>query len=222
MATIIVVIVLLLYVYAVFTSLSPDDPRIASCGDGLSYERGNCILNISMALKDPSLCNNINAIKGSRVYCYAGLAIGLNEIDYCTNLVARKKSSARASATDCITEVVKFTHDQAVCEEIKDLFLLDIEKKDKYKRCIAWADSGKSGSLKVFEIGPRKVDCVGIIPTKCMVVNGRWFIDPIDGFDYQEGYKYIITVRVETVEDPPADASSEKYSLVEIISKVKE
>jgi len=44
------------------------------------------------------------------------------------------------------------------------------------------------------------------------------FYDTIEGFDYEPGYIYDIKVTVEEVKNPPADASSLKYTLQEIKS----
>jgi hypothetical protein len=50
---------------------------------------------------------------------------------------------------------------------------------------------------------------------------GDWslFYDGIEGFQYEEGFVYTLKVRVEKVENPPADGSSRKYTLIEVISK---
>ena len=45
------------------------------------------------------------------------------------------------------------------------------------------------------------------------------FYDQIEGFNYEEGYEYEIVVEVTKVENPPADASSLKYTLIEVVSK---
>ncbi len=45
------------------------------------------------------------------------------------------------------------------------------------------------------------------------------FYDQIEGFEYEEGYEYELRVKEETVENPPADASSRKWTLVEVVSK---
>ncbi len=46
-----------------------------------------------------------------------------------------------------------------------------------------------------------------------------YFYDNIEGFDYELGYIYDLSVRKETVSNPPADGSSIKYILNRIISK---
>ena len=74
-------------------------------------------------------------------------------------------------------------------------------------------------------IGPELVDCVGVGPQKCMLIrestDSDWmnFYDKIDGFDFESGYKYVLKVKVSKVDNPPADASSLNYELIEIISK---
>ncbi len=43
----------------------------------------------------------------------------------------------------------------------------------------------------------------------------------IEGFDYIEGYRYKLKVRIIELENPPADGYSEKYELLEILDKEK-
>lgn len=76
-------------------------------------------------------------------------------------------------------------------------------------------------------IAPRKEDCVGVGPQKCLLVKqaeeAEWELmyQGIEGFDYHEGFEYKVEVRREEVPNPPADASSFRYVLVKEISKVK-
>jgi len=78
---------------------------------------------------------------------------------------------------------------------------------------------------KTIFIGPTLVDCVGVGPQKCMQIRedtqSDWmnFYDNIEGFDFVEGYNYKITVEISDVTNPPADSSSKKYNLIEIIEK---
>ncbi len=71
-------------------------------------------------------------------------------------------------------------------------------------------------------------DCEGVAPQQCMKYkenhSDEWtyFYDTIEGFDYQEGYSYELEVVIAQVENPAADASSLKYSLVKILSKEKD
>ena len=78
---------------------------------------------------------------------------------------------------------------------------------------------------KTLYVGAEQVDCVGVAPQKCLLVKENpdgdylFFYDPIEGFDWVAGYEYEIVVEVETVDSPPADGSSLRYILVEVVSK---
>lgn len=82
-----------------------------------------------------------------------------------------------------------------------------------------------SGDVVRMWIEPDLVECVGVAPMECMQVaysedgESQLFYDSIDGFDHQEGTSYVIDVQVTEVEDPPADASSLSYTLVDVISE---
>ena len=47
-----------------------------------------------------------------------------------------------------------------------------------------------------------------------------YFYDQIEGFDYEEGFTYELLINEVPVSNPAADASSIRYQLKEIISKV--
>jgi len=73
-----------------------------------------------------------------------------------------------------------------------------------------------------------RVDCVGVGPMKCMLVQkgetieeSQWqnFYSKIVGFEYEPGYIYKLKVKEEQIENAPADASSIKYTLVEVLEK---
>lgn len=78
---------------------------------------------------------------------------------------------------------------------------------------------------KIWYVGPEKVPCTGVAPQTCLQVkeniseNYSLFYDNIEGFCYSPGYEYVIRVMEESVENPPADASSKKWTLVEVMSK---
>ena len=80
---------------------------------------------------------------------------------------------------------------------------------------------------KTLFVGPNLVDCVGVAPQKCMQVKDNpedpWklFYDQIEGFEYQEGYLYELKVSQSTVANPPADSSSLKLKLEEIVSQTE-
>jgi len=76
---------------------------------------------------------------------------------------------------------------------------------------------------KILYVDSKLTDCVGVGPQKCMLVrensDSDWqmFYDRIEGFDYQEGVQYQLEVMITNVENPPADSSSLKYTLIEIL-----
>ncbi|ELZ5939308.1 DUF4377 domain-containing protein [Providencia vermicola] len=82
-------------------------------------------------------------------------------------------------------------------------------------------------NTKTFYIDSTLADCVGVAPMKCMKIKQNqqadWelFYGTIQGFDYQPGYQYTLKVNQFDVANPPADAPSLRYELVEIINKTK-
>ena len=77
-----------------------------------------------------------------------------------------------------------------------------------------------NSSIEIFNIASKKVACYGTGSYSCLVVNGETFYDNIDGFNFQQGYKYVIKVEKKEKQKPiPADGSKYTYKLVEIVSK---
>lgn len=77
----------------------------------------------------------------------------------------------------------------------------------------------------IWEVAPVKVDCMGVAPMKCLQVRevgGQWmnFSSPIEGFDFVEGFRYKLIVMQTKIENPPADASSIRYQLVQLLDKM--
>merc|ERR1711976_530344 len=66
-------------------------------------------------------------------------------------------------------------------------------------------------------VGDHLVDCVGVVPMKCMLVKSNladewtYFYDVIQGFDYDPGFVYQLQVSVEEIPNPPAYGSSLRY-----------
>ena len=88
----------------------------------------------------------------------------------------------------------------------------------------------KKDSLETIFINSFKKSCVGVGPMSCLLVqkndaldHNAWenFYNEIDGFDFEPGYIYKLKIRTEALDakNVPADASSIKYSLVEILDK---
>jgi hypothetical protein len=85
--------------------------------------------------------------------------------------------------------------------------------------------TGEAETVRLW-IQPELVDCDGGAgPQTCMLIadsedgEPSFFYDSIAGFTFAEGTTYVIDVTVEGVEDPPADASSLSYTLVEIVEE---
>jgi heat shock protein HslJ len=82
-------------------------------------------------------------------------------------------------------------------------------------------------SEKTVYVGPYQVDCVGVAPQKCLLVKEQpgdeWamYYDQIQGFDYEPGFEYELRIVEEKVENPPADASSIRWVLQEVVSKAR-
>ena len=93
-------------------------------------------------------------------------------------------------------------------------------------QCTTTANAS-AGDEKTFIVGPQTVDCTGVAPMKCLQVkenvSGNWtnFYSNIEGFTYEPGYEYVLKVKTEKIANPPADASSIKYTLVKQVSKTK-
>ncbi|MEO9075680.1 MAG: DUF4377 domain-containing protein [Gelidibacter sp.] len=87
--------------------------------------------------------------------------------------------------------------------------------------------SCSKNTTKIIFLASTKTDCVGVAPQKCLQIKEEgttgWtsFYDQIEGFDYEEGFYYKIKVDVVEIANPPADGSSLKYKLIEVIDKSK-
>lgn len=81
------------------------------------------------------------------------------------------------------------------------------------------------GETKTLFIGPELVECTGVAPQQCMQVREdpnadyQLFYSSIEGFTFEPGYEYELLVRVDTVANPPADGSSLKYTLIEVVNQ---
>ncbi|MFC3158151.1 protein of unknown function [Chryseobacterium arachidis] len=93
-------------------------------------------------------------------------------------------------------------------------------------QCTASANTS-NGNEKTFIVGPETADCNGVVPMKCLQVKetpaGNWtnFYSNIEGFTYEPGFEYVLKVKTEKIENPPADGSSIKYTLIKQVSKIK-
>jgi hypothetical protein len=90
--------------------------------------------------------------------------------------------------------------------------------------------AGFSSSLSeevIYHVNSYRVPCVGVAPMRCLQVQRgdpatrewQYFYSQIRGFDFQPGYRYRLLVRETRLppEQVPADASSIRYELVEVL-----
>jgi hypothetical protein len=77
------------------------------------------------------------------------------------------------------------------------------------------------------QVADKYKDCTGVGPQKCLWVkmesehNWTLHYSGIEGFAYEEGFEYTLTVKRERVKNPPADGSSIRYTLVKVLEKTK-
>ena len=88
---------------------------------------------------------------------------------------------------------------------------------------VACSEPGSEGEL--LYVAPYTTACIGVGPMDCMRVrhsreeNYQLFYDAIEGFRFEQGYRYILRVEVSELEPPPADGSRLRYRLLEVIDK---
>jgi heat shock protein HslJ len=78
--------------------------------------------------------------------------------------------------------------------------------------------------VKTLFVGPVQLPCAGVGRQMCLQIapeaSGPWtmWYDGIRGFEHQPGFLYELRAREDVVADPPADASSIRLTLLEIVS----
>jgi hypothetical protein len=88
---------------------------------------------------------------------------------------------------------------------------------------IAAQDAASDGEVVRMYVGPETAECVGVAPQQCLLISmspegePEFFYDEIVGFSHEPGTAAVLDVLVQPVENPPADGSSLKYSLIDII-----
>ena len=74
-------------------------------------------------------------------------------------------------------------------------------------------------------VAPNRAECMGLMPTQCMLVREptapawTYFIDGIEGFAYEPGFRYTLRVSIRSIANPPADGSSLAYTLRQVLEK---
>ncbi len=114
------------------------------------------------------------------------------------------------------------------CRAENDTVFIEVIENSAIDQNIADEYSVNPENYPVIEtviVGPEKVDCVGVGPMSCLVVNGEYFYDQIDEFEHQSGYEYELQVEKSLVfgttspDMIPADAGIFTYKLEKIISQ---
>ena len=83
--------------------------------------------------------------------------------------------------------------------------------------------TGAASETMELTVGPARKECYGPFQRMCLVVDGQFFYEEIDGFTHEPGYEY--RLRVERYDafpgqpEPPQDAGRYGYRLIETISK---
>lgn len=85
-----------------------------------------------------------------------------------------------------------------------------------------FALAGAQAEAQRLSIAPYRSFCQGVGPQLCYLVSidgeEQLFYTGIEGFDYEWGTSYELRVRVESIENPPADGSSLRYVLEEVLN----
>ncbi len=88
----------------------------------------------------------------------------------------------------------------------------------------ATAPKSKVETLFVHE---KLAECQGEGPMQCMQVRKsegeEWtfFYQSIEGFTHEPGHRYELKVEISSVDNPPADGSTLRHKLIEVVSKQK-
>ena len=86
-------------------------------------------------------------------------------------------------------------------------------------------EQSDAGETITIWVGAETADCVGVAPQTCLLVkfeedaDWQFFYDNIVGFEHVPGFEYELLVMKHEVVNPPADASSLRYELVEVVSE---
>jgi heat shock protein HslJ len=81
------------------------------------------------------------------------------------------------------------------------------------------------GRERIVHVAGQRAPCTGVAPMLCLQVRTQpgaaWQLHygEIEGFDWQVGVEYVIRVREYTVQNPPADGSSLRWVLEEVLER---
>lgn len=79
-----------------------------------------------------------------------------------------------------------------------------------------------NAKTKACNLGELNGDCLLVKYSKNQKEWERFSsINEINGFEYREGFEYVIKIRIEKIRNLPADASNLEYTLIKLVSKKK-
>lgn len=87
------------------------------------------------------------------------------------------------------------------------------------------ASTGPDEEILTLEVSAETRSCEGEMQQICLQVRApdeekwRLFYDTIEGFEHEDGVRYVIEVARRTVPNPPADGSSYAYRLLRTIER---
>lgn len=92
--------------------------------------------------------------------------------------------------------------------------------------CLAFVVvSCSSDKTETIFVSGKLADCTGVAPQKCLQIkfnqddDWMYFYNSIDGFTHKEGTDFTLKVKREDIKNPPADAATFKFVLIEIIEE---
>ena len=91
--------------------------------------------------------------------------------------------------------------------------------------CAAISAEETESTEKTIFVGAEKVACQGAGPQECYLIkentadDWEFFYDEIDGFNWEPGFEYELRIQETQIANPPADASSIAWTLIEVVEK---
>ena len=89
----------------------------------------------------------------------------------------------------------------------------------------ATASPAEPSSRLEVTVGPARQECYGPFRRMCLIVDGGFFYDEIDGFTHEPGYEYRLRIERYNAfpdqKEPPQDAGRYGYRLLEMLSKTR-
>ncbi len=102
---------------------------------------------------------------------------------------------------------------------------IDDERDSSSARAKPTVDSSTSSARLEVTVGPARRECYGPFRRMCLIVDGGFFYNEIEGFNHEAGYEYHL--RIERYDafpgekEPPQDAGRYGYRLLEVLSKTR-